>query len=175
MRKRDNYRCQHCGAMEKGRAHDVHHKIPLRAFDSLEQANQLENLITLCHNCHNLAESALRIRSGLAGLAHVLGHLAPIYLMCDPSDLGIHSDPRASIADNQPAVIIYDNVPAGIGFSERLFLLIDELLLAAFDLITSCPCQDGCPSCVGPGSENGAGGKRETLSIIELLIAKQYY
>jgi len=175
VRKRDNYRCQHCGAMEKGRAHDVHHKIPLRAFDSLEQANQLENLITLCHNCHNLAESALRIRSGLAGLAHVLGHLAPIYLMCDPSDLGIHSDPRASIADNQPAVIIYDNVPAGIGFSERLFLLIDELLLAAFDLITSCPCQDGCPSCVGPGSENGAGGKRETLSIIELLIAKQYY
>ncbi len=171
VRKRDHYRCQHCGAIEQNRAHDVHHKIPLRAFTSLDQANQMENLITLCHNCHSLAESALRIRSGLAGLGYVLGHLAPIYLMCDPADLGVHSDPRASIADNQPTVIIYDNIPAGIGFSEQLFHLTDELLSAAYDLVSSCGCSDGCPSCVGPGGENGAGGKQETLSIIELLIA----
>ncbi len=169
VRKRDNYRCQHCGALEQDRAHDVHHKIPLRAFSTLDQANQMENLVTLCHNCHSLAESALRIRSGLAGLAYVLGHLAPIYLMCDPSDIGVHSDPRSRLADNQPTIIIYDNVPAGIGFSERLYQMTDELLNAAFDLVSSCSCLDGCPSCVGPGGENGAGGKQETLSIIELL------
>jgi len=169
VRKRDDFRCQHCGAVEHNRAHDVHHKIPLRAFTSLEQANQMENLITLCHNCHTLAESALRIRSGLAGLAYVLGHLAPIYLMCDPADLGVHSDARLQMANNQPAVIIYDNIPAGIGFSERLYHMVDEILTAACELIYSCPCQDGCPSCVGPGGENGAGGKQETLAIIKLL------
>lgn len=171
VRRRDNYRCQHCGIIEKDRAHDVHHKIPLRAFSSLDQANQLENLITLCHNCHSLAESTLRMRSGLVGLTHILGHLAPLYLMCDPSDLGMHSDPRSNIADGQPTIIIYDNVPAGIGFSERLFHRVYDLLLAAFDQISACPCQDGCPSCVGPGGVNGTGGKQETLSIIELLTS----
>lgn len=170
IRQRDNYRCQHCGALEQGRAHDVHHKIPLRAFTSLDQANRIENLITLCHNCHNLAESNLRIRSGLAGLAYAFGHLAPIYLMCDPADLGIHSDARLQMANNQPAIIIYDNIPAGIGFSERLYQLTDEFLIAAFELVSSCACQDGCPSCVGPGGENGAGGKQETLAIIKSLI-----
>lgn len=170
VRKRDNYCCQHCGAIEKNRAHDVHHKIPLRAFTSLDQANQLDNLITLCHNCHSLAESTLRIRSGLSGLAYVLGHLAPIYLMCDPADIGIHSDTRLLLANNQPGIVIYDNIPAGIGFSERLYQITEEILLSAYELINSCPCMDGCPSCVGPGGENGAGGKQETLAIIRLLI-----
>jgi hypothetical protein len=33
---------------------------------------------------------------------------------------------------------------------------------------------DGCPSCVGPGGENGAGGKQEALAIIRLLIPDHY-
>lgn len=169
VRRRDGYRCQHCGALEQNRAHDVHHKIPLRAFSSLEQANQMENLITLCHNCHSLAESTLRIRSGLAGLAYLLGHLAPIFLMCDTADLGIHSEPCSKLADQRPVIIIYDNIPAGIGFSERLYQMTMPLLNAAFDLVSSCECLDGCPSCVGPGGENGAGGKFETLAIIGAL------
>jgi DEAD/DEAH box helicase domain-containing protein len=39
----------------------------------------------------------------------------------------------------------------------------------ALELVQECECQDGCPSCVGPGGENGAGGKAETLEILKQL------
>jgi DEAD/DEAH box helicase domain-containing protein len=37
------------------------------------------------------------------------------------------------------------------------------------ELVSECECKDGCPSCVGPGGENGYGGKQETLEILKLL------
>ncbi|MBI4786156.1 MAG: DEAD/DEAH box helicase [Chloroflexi bacterium] len=172
VRARDRYRCQGCGAPEGRAQHHVHHKIPFRAFASADQANQLENLVTLCPNCHRRAETAVRLRSGLAGLANVLGHLAPFFLMCDTRDIGIHSDPQSPLADGQPAIVIYDSVPAGIGFSERLFELHDEMLTRAHELVAACACQDGCPSCVGPGGENGYGGKRETRALLEALTGR---
>jgi DEAD/DEAH box helicase domain-containing protein len=169
VRARDGYRCQNCGAPENGRAHDVHHKTPFRSFSSAEQANQLDNLITLCPNCHRRAELAVRIRSGLAGLAYALAHLAPFSLMCDSRDIGVHSDPQSPLAEGRPAVVIYDRVPAGIGFSERLYELHDELIERACQLVAACECEDGCPSCVGPGGENGYGGKCETRALLERL------
>ncbi|MBI5651532.1 MAG: DEAD/DEAH box helicase [Chloroflexi bacterium] len=169
VRARDRYRCTGCGASEQGRTHDVHHKIPFRSFASREQANRLENLTTLCHTCHRRAELAVRIRSGLAGVAHALAHLAPLFLMCDARDIGVHSDPESPLADGAPTIVIYDQIPAGIGFSERLFELHDELIARAFDLVSQCACDDGCPSCVGPGGEQGYGGKREARALLEVL------
>jgi DEAD/DEAH box helicase domain-containing protein len=196
VRARDGYKCQMCGQPETNRQHDVHHKIPFRMFmkgsvtspdvtnqsretlrqaqgDALDsvraRANQLDNLITLCSECHKKAESAVRVRSGLAGLSYVLSNLAPLFLMCDPGDLGTHIEPLGTADFPQPAVVLYDLVPAGIGFSQKLYELHDELVQGALELVSECPCVDGCPSCVGPGGENGAGGKQETLAILEQL------
>jgi endogenous inhibitor of DNA gyrase (YacG/DUF329 family) len=63
-RKRDGYKCQHCGvAQTKKRALDVHHIKPFRTFgympginENHRQANDLTNLISLCKGCHKLAE-----------------------------------------------------------------------------------------------------------------------
>lgn len=175
VRKRDQFKCQVCGAAETNREHDVHHKTPFRAFIQngvldREQANRLENLTTLCPSCHRKVEQNVRIRSGLTGLGFVLGNLAPLFLMCDAGDLGVFSEPAWSAVNGQPAVVLYDLVPAGIGFSEKLFELHDELIRRAHELVSECACEDGCPSCVGPGGENGYGGKTETLAILEQLL-----
>ena len=169
VRVRDKYRCQGCGTPEVLEHHHVHHKIPFRAFPTRQLANELTNLVTLCPNCHRRAELAVRIRSGLAGVANILGHLAPLFLMCDTGDIGIHSDPESPLADGKPTIVIYDQIPAGIGFSERLFELHDELLARALELVSSCACEDGCPSCVGPGGENGYGGKKEARALLASL------
>jgi 5-methylcytosine-specific restriction endonuclease McrA len=57
-RKRDGYRCQHCGKTQKqnGRSLDVHHIRPFRLFDNYTDANELDNLISLCMSCHGKAE-----------------------------------------------------------------------------------------------------------------------
>ena len=167
---RDEYRCRFCGALEGEHPHHVHHKTPFKAFPSPLEANRLDNLITLCPACHRRAESAVRMRSGLSGLAYTLGHLAPLFLRCDPGDIGVHADPQSPVSDGQPCVIIYEMVPAGIGFSQRLFEIHDELIAQARELVSQCACPDGCPSCVGPGGEEGSGGKTETLAILNALI-----
>ena len=45
--------------------------------------------------------------------------------------------------------------------------LHDELMARALELVSECSCTDGCPSCVGPGGENGYGGKQEALAILK--------
>ena len=175
VRARDGYKCQVCGTPETTRQHDVHHKMPFRSFIrdgklDHELANRLENLTTLCPTCHHKVEQNVRIRSGLAGLGFVLGNLAPLFLMCDTRDLGVHTDPVGAI-NGQPSVVLYDLVPAGIGFSQKLFEIHDELLQRTYELVSQCECEDGCPSCVGPGGENGVGGKAETLAILKELYS----
>ncbi len=169
VRARDGYRCQVCGQPELGRQHHVHHKTPFRTFASPQLANRLDNLVTLCPACHRVAETAVRMRSGLAGLGHVLSQLAPLFLMCDSRDIGVHSDPQSPLAEGKPVVVIYDEVPAGIGFSEKLFEIHAELLERSLALVRECGCADGCPSCVGPAGENGEGGKGETVALLEAL------
>ncbi|MGH2582418.1 MAG: Zn-binding domain-containing protein, partial [Anaerolineales bacterium] len=169
-RLRDGYACQVCGLPENGRIHDVHHKTPFRTF-SYREANQLENLITLCSSCHRQAETVVRIRSGLAGLSYVLRNLAPLYLMCDSQDLGVHSDPKSDLVEGRPAVVMFDQIGNGMGFSETLYDLHNEILGSALELVSGCQCNDGCPSCVGPGGEQGQGSKRETLALLTELVA----
>ncbi|MBK5107349.1 MAG: DEAD/DEAH box helicase [Anaerolineales bacterium] len=169
-RERDGFRCQVCNRIEENQVHHVHHKIPFRQFASIGEANRLDNLITLCPSCHRRVETVVRLRSGLSGMGHVLYNIAPIFLMCDVRDLGVHSDPQSPLTDGEPAIVIYERVPAGIGFSQRLFNIHHELMSNAHDLVRFCSCKDGCPSCVGPAGENGYGGKQETLSLLSLLI-----
>jgi DEAD/DEAH box helicase domain-containing protein len=187
VRAQAGFRCQVCGLPENGpstelrtsRQHDVHHKIPFRNFvrnsqsretlqSALQKANRMDNLVTLCPSCHRKAEQNVRMRSGLAGLGYVLSQLAPLFLMCDPSDLGLHTDAAGAVF-GAPSVVLYDQIPAGIGFSQKLFEIHDELLARALELVTECPCEDGCPSCVGPAGENGIGGKDETIEILKEL------
>jgi DEAD/DEAH box helicase domain-containing protein len=171
VRLRDGDRCLVCGAAEgKNRQHDVHHKVPFRQFLSAAEANRMGNLVTLCTSCHRKAETNLRMKSGLSGLATVLGQLAPLFLMCDSRDLGVTTDPSSKVFGH-PSVIIYDQIPAGIGFSQKLYEIHAELLKRALELVEECECEDGCPSCVGPAGENGVGGKQETLAILKLLVS----
>jgi len=173
VRERDQFTCQMCGALEVDRAHHVHHKIPLRSFTSLELANSLDNLITLCPNCHRKAELVVKMRSGLSGVCYVLNQLAPLFVMCDTEDLGAISDFQSPLSDGRPSVLLYDKVPAGIGLSESLYHMHDRLLAEALELVSHCPCQDGCPSCVGPAGENGSGGKNEALALLKILVQGQ--
>lgn len=54
---RDEFVCQDCGI--GGQLH-VHHIIPFRMFDTHDEANQMENLISLCPPCHRRADAASR-------------------------------------------------------------------------------------------------------------------
>ncbi|NKQ37533.1 MAG: DEAD/DEAH box helicase [Chloroflexi bacterium] len=174
---RDNQRCRTCGAEAKpGQGLHVHHIRPFRDFhyipgqnENYRQANQLENLVTLCPSCHRQAEAGQRTRSALGGFAYVLRNLAPLYLMCDPGDIEVVAESRSPLT-LAPTIVIYERVAAGVGFSQRLFALHDQLLPAALELVADCRCRDGCPACVGPPGEIGPNTKAVTRQLLKIVM-----
>ncbi len=166
---RDGYQCRVCGANQSAMTLHVHHIQPFKSFLNAETANDPKNLVTLCPSCHKQAEQNVRIRSGLAGASYALGNLAPLMVMCDKEDLGILSEPQSVLTDGKPAILVYDDIPGGLGLSEFLYNNHNIWIQRAREMIAECPCLDGCPACVGPIGEEGYGGKTEALAILEGL------
>jgi DEAD/DEAH box helicase domain-containing protein len=73
---------------------------------------------------------------------------------------------QAPVDYDEPRVFVYDNYPGGIGLSEPLFSMRQPLLEKTQDLIATCPCPSGCPSCVGPLGEVGPLAKTVALDIL---------
>jgi DEAD/DEAH box helicase domain-containing protein len=83
---------------------------------------------------------------GLLGIANVLVDIIPLYVLCDGQDIGCVVD---STAFGSPTLFIYDRYPGGLGFAHKAYELIQETLEACVYLVHNCPCDSGCPSCVG--------------------------
>src|SRR5215471_38689 len=103
--------------------------------------------------------------NGLHGLAYAVAHLSCVYLMCDRRDIGSAVDAGLEDPTFHPTIFIYDNFPGGIGLSRPLYEIRNQVLEATRQLIRSCPCQDGCPSCVGPT----ALAKEIALALLDCL------
>ncbi|HHW49353.1 MAG TPA: DEAD/DEAH box helicase [Clostridiaceae bacterium] len=113
----------------------------------------------------------LDMQNGLLGLSNVLANSAPIYLMCDPRDIRVVHQVKSPFTQ-KPTIYIYDNYPGGVGFSEKLYELHQELFVTAKRMIEQCSCESGCPSCVGPLNEfSGDGNPKEiTLKLINIVL-----
>jgi DEAD/DEAH box helicase domain-containing protein len=110
------------------------------------------------------------LQGALLGVAAVLHQVACLHLMCDTGDLGTTVEIK-SPHTKLPTIFLYDRYPGGIGLAERAFDLCPSLLRAALDLIKSCPCNDGCPSCVGSAMEVGAKGKATTMALLREALS----
>jgi DEAD/DEAH box helicase domain-containing protein len=132
-------------------------------------------------------------QSGMFGLLHALETVATLLLMCDCRDLGIAIGERPPApgveADEitpmrmedavgasskeffEPNLYLFDAYPGGIGFSEPLFRAHDLLVQKTRELIRACPCEAGCPSCVGPAGDLAPKAKEAALAILDRLMA----
>jgi DEAD/DEAH box helicase domain-containing protein len=70
----------------------------------------------------------------------------------------------------EPNIYLYDKYAGGIGLSEPLFRMGEELVQNTRKLISGCLCVCGCPSCVGPVGEIGERGKEVALAILLQLV-----
>ncbi len=104
------------------------------------------------------------------GVGHLVRRVAPLYVRCQPRDLGISTQVKSPHFD-RPALYLYDRVSGGVGLAELLFAEFRQVLSAARDVARDCPCSAGCPACVGPPQEVGPLGKETALRILEHLIA----
>ena len=114
-------------------------------------------------------------RDGIFGLAFAMKQIASLLLMCDARDVGlsINAGDDAQSDGDVPRIFLYDAYPGGIGFSEPLFSMHAELLTRTRELIAECPCDNGCPSCVGPVGQTGPLAKTVALRILDHLTHQQ--
>jgi DEAD/DEAH box helicase domain-containing protein len=117
--------------------------------------------------------SAADRQSGLAGLGNALRSVGALMLMCDPRDLGVAF--TEDIADGvqifEPNLYLYDAYPGGVGQSAPLFKLTSPLLQQTAALIGNCPCEQGCPSCVGALGEVGERGKEAAARFLDAMLS----
>jgi DEAD/DEAH box helicase domain-containing protein len=106
----------------------------------------------------------------LRGMANCLGDIAPLYILCDRKDIGSISNVKATFTE-KPTIYIYDKVPGGVGFSEKLYIMKKEIYHAAQKIIQNCPCEYGCPSCIGPPPSNDSSRKSSAIRIFDYLIS----
>ena len=138
-------------------------------------------------------------QSGMIGLLHALKSVATLLLMCDGRDLGVAIGERPpAFGSNhdvipaeghdlnldssqnwatvqreffEPNLYLFDAYPGGIGFSEPLFRGHELLVHKTRELIQACPCEAGCPSCVGPAGDPAPRAKQAALAILDRLCA----
>lgn len=111
------------------------------------------------------------IASGLHALEHALISLFPLELLCDRGDLGGLST-RRHPDTGQATIFIHDAYPGGVGLARAGYDRIDALLDQTHSLLDSCPCADGCPSCVQSpqcGNANQHLDKTLALTILNRL------
>ncbi|MCC6406227.1 MAG: DEAD/DEAH box helicase [Planctomycetes bacterium] len=108
--------------------------------------------------------------SAWAGVGKLLRHVAPLFLRCQPQDLGLSTQVR-SPHFGRPAIFLYDRVQGGVGLADVLFESHRELFEAALDVVGRCECERGCPACVGPIAEAGPLGKQSARTILAHLVA----
>jgi DEAD/DEAH box helicase domain-containing protein len=124
--------------------------------------------------------AGLRASEGVVGIRNLAMVALPLVAMCDSRDLG-------GVVDSQnlgrTTMILYDRYPGGLGYCERGFAEMPRVLQICLEMVRDCPCDDGCPSCVGLANLRPAihsdpdlirdypmPNKQATLQLLNLLV-----
>lgn len=125
-------------------------------------------------------------------VAHALRHVAAMVLMCDTGDLGHvltaghpgswgpviklsrKPSPDAVLhAASQPYIVLYDRNPGGAGLASAAHDLGLSLLERAQTVVSSCGCEQGCPTCMGASSDEAWEVSRgAVVSVFEAMRAR---
>ena len=119
-----------------------------------------------------LAQEGLDLAGGLHAAEHAAIAMLPLFALCDRNDIGGVSTPLHP-ETLKPQIFIYDAHPGGVGIAEKGFELVENLWRETLKLISECPCEEGCPSCVQSpkcGNNNQPLDKKAARRIFELLL-----
>lgn len=110
---------------------------------------------------------------GLHASEHATISLLPTFALCDRGDIGGISIPFHPQVGTG-AVFIYDGHPGGVGILAGAFEQLPALLQRVLNLLDSCHCEAGCPSCVQSpkcGNGNRPLDKSGAARLLRLLLA----
>jgi len=123
-------------------------------------------------------DAGLDAHSGLRAIGYATRMLLPLFVTCDTLSF---SHTIGSVNSAWNAIFIYERYPHGLGFTDKAYQRLHEIMPAVLDNLRQCPCEDGCPCCVGKplrqyatwDVERGEGSvpsKRSAVMILEGVL-----
>lgn len=87
------------------------------------------------------------------GIANSIKNAVMMVTMAARDDIDVIVSGNALIPDDREEAVtslfIYDKYVGGLGYSEKIYDLVPKILENAIRMVKNCPCEDGCPACVG--------------------------
>ncbi|HEX2310844.1 MAG TPA: Zn-binding domain-containing protein, partial [Vicinamibacterales bacterium] len=114
-----------------------------------------------------------KLLSSLHAAEHALIALLPLFAMCDRWDIGGLST-NVHFQTGAPTVFVYDGHPGGVGIAERGYAVFCDWVADTAKLLSGCPCESGCPSCVQSpkcGNLNEMLDKAGALTLLRRMLA----
>lgn len=121
---------------------------------------------------HKVEDGFYHFMGSIHALEHVSIGLMPLLIMADRNDLGGISIPMHPQVGSA-AVFVYDGLPGGAGLTAGAFPRLADLLLGVRQTLMTCPCLNGCPSCIQSpkcGSGNRPLDKQGALFLVNEII-----
>jgi len=113
-----------------------------------------------------------RLLGSLHAAEHTLIALLPLWAMCDRWDIGGLST-NLHFQTGRPTIFVYDGHAGGVGITERGFEAFEGWVDDTAKLLSGCPCERGCPSCVQSpkcGNLNEPLDKAGALTLLRRML-----
>jgi DEAD/DEAH box helicase domain-containing protein len=127
----------------------------------------------------DLVESNNRdFAGGIHAIEHTMIAIYPLRLLADRNDVGGVSTPNHNDLKEKAGIFIYDGHQGGVGYAEKGFEKISDILEVTLKAIKGCSCTDGCPSCIQSpkcGNHNEPLDKHAAIMILHELLGKSAY
>jgi DEAD/DEAH box helicase domain-containing protein len=141
--------------------------LPAQSFETVGLWMEIEDIFQ-----EMVRKRRLHFMGGIHALEHALISMFPLFALCDRNDIGGIAVPRHGQLQKS-AIFVYDGTPGGVGLAARGFEMMEELLAKTGEIIGSCPCELGCPSCIHSpkcGAGNKPLDKEAALFLVQALL-----
>jgi len=118
-------------------------------------------------------EEMPQLLGSLHAAEHSLIALLPLWAMCDRWDIGGLST-NLHFQTRRPTIFVYDGHSGGVGITERGFDVFEGWAADTAKLLSGCPCERGCPSCVQSpkcGNLNEPLDKAGALRLLDRMLS----
>lgn len=95
-----------------------------------------------------LAAKDIVPESALHGLSHLVCSLVPLFVRCKGSDMGTECRSKLAVRERPFRVVAFERHGYNTGLSVKAYDQATALFRRALEVLESCACQDGCPSCI---------------------------
>lgn len=144
-------------------------ELPPQTFETIGFWLEIETLLA-----DHIRAAELHFMGGIHAVEHAVISMFPLFALADRNDIGGIASPHHPQV-GKSAIFIYDGYPGGIGLAARGYDIILPLLEKTTAMVSACPCEEGCPSCIHSpkcGAGNKPLDKQAAIATLKYLLGE---